>query len=33
MTSQHTVTVSVGPVSFDDVVAVARHDAPVELEA
>src|SRR5690348_8239832 len=33
MTSQHTVTVGVGPVSFDDVIAVARHDAPVELAA
>ena len=31
MTSQHTVTVGVGPVSFDDVVAVARDGAPVEL--
>ena len=26
-----TVTVGTGPISFDDVVAVARHDAPVEL--
>jgi histidine ammonia-lyase len=31
MTSQHTVTVGIGPVSFDDVIAVARHDASVEL--
>ncbi len=31
MTSQHTVTVGIGPVSFDDVIAVARHEAPVEL--
>ena len=33
MTSQPTVTVGIGPVSFDDVIAVARHDAPVELAA
>ena len=30
-TSAPTVTVGTGPVSFDDVVAVARHDAPVEI--
>ena len=28
-----TVTVGVGALSFDDVVAVARHDASVELGA
>ncbi|MBB1496139.1 histidine ammonia-lyase [Propioniciclava sp. MC1595] len=27
----HEVTVGTGPVSFDDVVAVARHDAPVRV--
>src|SRR6478672_10898169 len=27
----HTVTVGTGPVSFDDVVAVARHGAPVVI--
>ncbi|MFG1950463.1 histidine ammonia-lyase [Micromonospora sp. NPDC048830] len=27
------VTVGTGPLSFDDVVAVARHDAPVEISA
>ena len=26
-----TVTVGIGPLSFDDVVAVARHDSPVEI--
>lgn len=31
LTSTHTVTVGTGPVSFDDVVAVARHDARVQL--
>jgi histidine ammonia-lyase len=30
-TSAPTVTVGTGPVSFDDVVAVARHDARVEI--
>ena len=30
-TSTHTVTVGTGPVSFADVVAVARHDAPVVI--
>lgn len=30
-TSAPTVTVGTGPVSFDDVVAVARHDAKVEI--
>ena len=30
-TSVPTVTVGTGPVSFDDVVAVARHDARVEI--
>jgi len=28
-----TVTVGLGPVSFEDVVAVARHDARVELSS
>lgn len=31
VTSTPTVTVGTGPVSFDDVVAVARHDARVEI--
>ncbi len=31
MTSPPPVTVGVGPLSFDEVVAVARHHAPVEL--
>jgi len=31
MTTQSPVTVGIGPVSFDDVLAVARHDAPVVL--
>ena len=30
-TSVPTVTVGTGPISFEDVVAVARHDAPVEI--
>ena len=33
MTSLQPVTVGVGPLSFVDVVAVARHGAPVELSA
>ena len=33
MTSLQPVTVGVGPLSFADVVAVARHGAPVELSA
>src|SRR5690242_12030360 len=33
MTSQPTVTVGIGPVSFDEVVAVARNEASVELGA
>ncbi len=33
MTSPQPVTVGVGPVSFDDVLAVARHGAPVQLGA
>jgi histidine ammonia-lyase len=28
-----TVTVGIGPLSFDEVIAVARHDAPVVLSA
>jgi histidine ammonia-lyase len=33
MTSPAPVTVGIGPLSFADVVAVARHDAPVVLSA
>jgi histidine ammonia-lyase len=33
MTSLQSVTVGIGPLSFPDVVAVARHGAPVELGA
>jgi histidine ammonia-lyase len=33
MSSLQAVTVGVGPLSFDDVVAVARHGVPVELGA
>ena len=32
-TSVPTVTVGTGPLSFDDVVAVARHDARIEISA
>ena len=31
MTSSQLVTVGVGPLSFDEVLAVARHDATVVL--
>ena len=33
VTGAGTVTVGTGPLSLDDVVAVARHDARVELSA
>lgn len=32
MTHQEVVTVGIGPVSIEDVVAVARHGARVELQ-
>ena len=31
MSPTHAIVVGVGPVSLDEVVAVARHDARVEL--